>query len=129
MPLERRVLFSSHLVWYRVSNHRKLVWNRVLLNWITHKILKSRTIEHYISLYRVTKCANLVWQRGRTFANPAAHPHPNYMGVPPPPPPGVSTKGIDGLTSPILNTIKHFLLQDKQSSCSHLIGVFNDNCT
>ena len=23
--------------------------------------------------------------KGRTFANPAAHPHPNYMGVPPSP--------------------------------------------
>ena len=28
---------------------------------------------------------NLLWLvKGRTFANPAAHPHPNYMGVPPP---------------------------------------------
>ena len=32
--------------------------------------------------YRVTKFAKFSLVKGRTFAIPAAHPHPNYMGVP-----------------------------------------------
>ena len=34
---------------------------------------------------RVTKFANVGLVKGRTFANPAVHPHRNDMGVPPPP--------------------------------------------
>ena len=34
--------------------------------------------------YRVTKLAKFGLVNGRTFVNPASHPHPNYMGVPPP---------------------------------------------
>ena len=33
--------------------------------------------------YRVTKFAKFGLVKGRTFANPAAHPHPNYMRVSP----------------------------------------------
>ena len=38
---------------------------------------------------RDTKFANVGLVKGRTFANPAVHPHRNDMGVPPPP--GLST--------------------------------------
>ena len=31
--------------------------------------------------YRVTKFSKFGLVKGRTFANPAAHPHPSYMGV------------------------------------------------
>ena len=71
--------FSSHLAGMGSSNHRKLVLYRVPFNGITHK------------RYRVTKFSLV---KGRTFENPAAHPHPNYMGVPPPPR-GLSSQKIN----------------------------------
>ena len=37
----------------------------------------------FLVWYRVTKFAKFGPVEGRTFANPAVHPHPNYMGVPP----------------------------------------------
>ena len=37
----------------------------------------------FLVWYRVTTCAKFGLLKGRTFVNPAAHPHPNYIGVPP----------------------------------------------
>ena len=45
----------------------------------------------FLLWYGVTKFAKFSLVKGMTFANPAAHPHLNYMGVPfPPPPPGAT---------------------------------------
>ena len=66
------------------SNHRKLVWYRVPFNGIVGKKLKSKTLSIF-SLVQGNKINKIGQVKGRTFANPAAHPHPNYTRVPPGP--------------------------------------------
>ena len=41
-------------------------------------------VSEFLSLWNgVTVFAKFSLVKGRTFANPAVHPHPNYMGIPP----------------------------------------------
>ena len=77
--------YGFQAIWSGIgsSNYRKLVYYRIPFNGIAHKRLKSRTTEHFLVWYRVTEFAKFGLVKGRTFANPVAHPHPNYMGVRP----------------------------------------------
>ena len=45
--------------------------------------LNQEQLSIFSLVYRVTKFAKFGLVKGRTFAKPAAHPHPNCMGVPP----------------------------------------------
>ena len=75
--LERVIGFQAIII---------LVWYKVPFNRIAHKIPKSRTISRaFLVWYRVTIFAKFGLVKGRTFANPMAHHHLNYMRVPPSP--------------------------------------------
>ena len=45
--------------------------------------MEIKTNSAFLLRYRVTKFTKLSLVKGRTFANPEAHPYPNYMSVPP----------------------------------------------
>ena len=62
--------------WSRIESHLKGSLH------VSGQKLYKQKIERVL-WYSVTKFANFTLVKGRTFANPAAHPHPNYMGVPP----------------------------------------------
>ena len=57
-----------------------IIENRVPFNRITKWTKIVITKIERVLWYRVTKFTLV---KGRTFANTVAHPHPNYMGVPP----------------------------------------------
>ena len=52
----------------------------IIENWssIGSRLTGSLT---FLVWYKVTKFAKIGLLKGGTFTNPAAHPHPNYMGV------------------------------------------------
>ena len=64
------------------SNSRKLVWNKVPFNGIAN--CNSKRMKGSSGIGSL-KFAKFTLVEGSIFVNPAAHPHPNYIGVPPPP--------------------------------------------